>query len=258
MIDINIVKERFSQSRNTYKQEAKVQREIADRLAEEISKIGESSHDRILEIGCGTGFLTDNILSFIKPSHYFINDLSDLMQSDIDSIARKHRFQDYTFIPGDAEELSFAGNLDMVISASTFQWFNDLKRFLNKISGLLNEGGYIVFSTFGKHNFNEIRTTLGIGLDYMPVGEIVDKLTGNYSVIESFEWERKQYFTSPIEVLKHIKLTGVNSVVNSFIGKSKLKLFCEEYINKFSDSSGNVSLTYNPIIVIAQKLSTKR
>jgi malonyl-ACP O-methyltransferase BioC len=254
--DINIIRERFSQSRGTYNREAVVQREIAERLAGKICKIAGLKHDRILEIGSGTGFLTDKILTFLKPSQYFINDLSESMQPDIEKIARAHKFNNYSFIPGDAEEQLFPGGLDFVVSASTFQWFNNLSQFFNKISGLMNEGGYIAFSTFGNDNFKEIRTTLDVGLNYLPAERIVDILTEKFSVVEVDEWVQKQYFSSPFEVLKHMKNTGVNSVVSNFIGKSKLNIFTEEYRKIFSALNGAVSLTYHPIIIIAKKRST--
>lgn len=253
MKDINIIKERFSQSRETYNQKALVQKRIADKLAGKISRIEGLKYDRILEIGSGTGFLTDRILSSFEPSQFLINDLAETMQTDIDAIARKHNFSNYSFIPGDAEEIPFPSGLDLVISSSTFQWFNNLKRFFKRISGLLNRDGYIAFSTFGDDNFKEIRATLNIGLNYLPAEAIIDILTENFVVVEVEEWKHKKYFASPFEVLKHMKQTGVNSIDSNFIGKDKLNLFSEEYRRIFSVLNGDVSLTYHPIIIIAKR-----
>jgi len=251
--DINIIRSRFSQSRKTYNREAVVQREIARKLAGRISSIEGLRYNRILEIGSGTGFLTDEILTLLEPSEYYINDLSESMQPDIEKIARAHNFSNYSFIPGDAEEMELPQRLDFIASASTFQWFRNLEKFFTKIAGLLNEEGYIAFSTFGSDNFKEIRATLNVGLNYLPAEAIVEMLTDKFSVVAVDEWVERIYFSSPVEVLRHMKNTGVNSLERDFIGKSKLNMFTKEYRKIFSVLSGAVSLTYHPIIVIARK-----
>ncbi len=48
-----------------YDEHARVQRHIADRLALRIAALSMPRKPRILEIGCGTGFLTDALSKLI-------------------------------------------------------------------------------------------------------------------------------------------------------------------------------------------------
>ena len=55
MIDKKLVRDRFSKNLEKYNEHARIQKRMAERL---FSFIPEKKYKRILEIGCGTGFLT--------------------------------------------------------------------------------------------------------------------------------------------------------------------------------------------------------
>ncbi len=46
-----------------------------------------------------------------------------------------------------------------------------------------------------------------------------------------------------------MKQTGVNGIRKSYFGKKQLNDFTEAYQQQFSNDSGSVILTYNPIII---------
>ncbi len=60
---------------------------------------------------------------------------------------------------------------------------------------------------------------------------------------------RPFYFDTPLDVLKHIKYSGTNSIKTLNWTVSKLKTFEEYYRQNFS-SGMKVTLTYNPIYVV--------
>ena len=60
-------------------------------------------------------------------------------------------------------------------------------------------------------------------------------------------------FDSPLSVLKHLKETGVTATNNQIWHYKKIVRFCEQYRQQYADEQGNVSLTYVPILMLAQK-----
>ena len=56
--DKQILKTRFNRNFESYNQQAIVQQQIASKLVALLLKFGQTRFERLLEIGCGTGFIT--------------------------------------------------------------------------------------------------------------------------------------------------------------------------------------------------------
>ncbi|MBX2844279.1 MAG: malonyl-ACP O-methyltransferase BioC [Flammeovirgaceae bacterium] len=253
MIEKQIVKNRFGKSTDTYHQQAKVQKKVAEKLVHLCLQLSTNKITRLLEIGCGTGFLTQKILSEFTIKEYFINDMVDpeiMLETQIKS---QLSYKTVQFYPGDAESIALPTNLDTIVSASCFQWFNNLERFFSKITPLINATGILAFSTYGPENFREIKHILGTGLPYQSIEKIICLLKNDFEIFHSEEWQDALKFETPIEVLKNIKSTGVNGISNKYMGKEKLQNFHSEYLKLYANQDDTVSLTYHPIIIIARK-----
>ncbi|MBE9466794.1 MAG: malonyl-ACP O-methyltransferase BioC [Bacteroidetes bacterium] len=251
--DKEIVRNRFNRNFVSYNREAVVQQQIAEKLASMLSKFCKTELNRVLEIGCGTGFLSKNIISDYLVDEYFLNDIAESAFKEIAIYANSKNFYNYKFIHGDAETAVFPENINTIISTSTFQWFNNIEKFISKINYVLNDTGIIAFSTFGKNNFKEIKAVSNVGLEYKTLKELKTIIEPYFNILHAEEWIQKEQFNSPKDVLKHIKLTGVNGLKNEFFGKEKLIKFTEEYQKQFSNNNKTVNLTYHPIIIIAKK-----
>jgi malonyl-CoA O-methyltransferase len=253
-LDKTIIKNRFRKSISTYKETAVVQKSISKKL---ISILGKATTDdtfkSILEIGCGTGFLSEELFKIIKPYHLYINDIVDDMKCELESIFSDIKFNEWTFLSGDAEKIDFPLNLDLVISSSTFQWLENLPAFLEKISTSLKPNGILAFSTFGTDNYREIKKIMNRGLDYYTTDNLVNILLRNFKLLKVIEEHKILNFCKPIDVLKHIKYTGVNGFRNKIWNKKDLESFTREYTLNYSHKEGCVSLTYHPVYIIAQK-----
>ena len=73
-----------------------------------------------------------------------------------------------------------------------------------------------------------------------------------YNFIEYREEKSRLYFDNAIDVLKHLKYTGVNALSPFNLTKSKIKKFEEDYKRKYADNQ-KVYLTYNPVFVVIKK-----
>jgi malonyl-CoA O-methyltransferase len=253
LTDKNMVKSRFYRSIATYNRSAVVQKNIAQELIREVASIEAPRFDKVLEIGCGTGFLTDALLKRFQPQQYILNDLVGLMQNEIAQIASKHDFSRWSFIEGDAEKIPLPGHLDLVVSSSTIQWFQHPAAFFNTISQSLQRNGILALSTFGEENFREIKTLSKVGLHYPSLLELNMWLTPFFKDIQIKEDIVPLHFVSPREILLHIKQTGVNGIERKNWNKTDLFRFESNYRETFSMPGNTLSLTYHPIIIIAKK-----
>jgi len=103
-----ILSRRFSRFAETYEKWAIPQRETARKLVEFVKPAG-----RILDVGCGTGFVTS-----------LIRDPSEVIGVDLSPGMARHysRFHGPCIV-GDAEALPFRDNsFDCVLSSFTLQW----------------------------------------------------------------------------------------------------------------------------------------
>jgi malonyl-ACP O-methyltransferase BioC len=248
-IDKNLVKDKFLSSIKTYDNNAIIQKEMAKILLDiVIEKIG-NNYNNVLEIGSGTGLLTQKIVDNIEFKKLITNDLSENYKGIIRGIVSNLNI-DYKFIEGDAECFEFPENNNLIISNATFQWFDDLNKFIIQSEKLLNKNGILAFTSFGTENFNEISSIYNNGLNYLPINEILKNTDNIFEVVHTFSYKKQLFFNDPFAVLKHIKNTGVNGIINN--NKIKLKEFFEIYTNKYANEQG-VSLTYNPVFIILKK-----
>ena len=238
------IKQNFQRSLNTYDRDAFVQSHIAETLASYITHHA-SPPNRLLEIGCGTGFLTRSLQKWSHLSHYFLNDLNE--------DARSLFGDSYHFVSGNAEDCVLPNKLDAIVSASTFQWFHRLPCFFNRAFTLLNSDGILAFSTFGTDHFHELRHLTGNGLSYFPKDELASFLDeSGFSLLFSGEETTTIYFEKPLDVLRHLRATGVNGGFQSCWSIKRYHTFTSQYEEFFATEQG-IPLTFHPIYMIAKK-----
>lgn len=251
-IDKTLVKRQFDCDLNTYNDTAVVQKQIAKKLIQELALFGIPAQSHLFEVGCGTGFLTQEIMAAFEFDELIVNDISTTAKLKIQELSKYHS-KPIHFMEGDAEEIDFPKNLNALISSSTIQWFNNKKAFFNKVHQSLKANGVFAFSTFGCDNFKEIKSLTGVGLNYHCLDELTEILSDQFNIIKCNEWVDTKIFDSPLDVLRHIKQTGVNGIQKTYFGKKELKKFTVGYNEYFSNKLKQVTLSYNPIIIIAQK-----
>ncbi|ECL6440547.1 malonyl-[acyl-carrier protein] O-methyltransferase BioC, partial [Campylobacter jejuni] len=132
---------------------------------------------------------------------------------------------------------------DLIVSNATLQWL-DLKQVLPTLANMLNEKGILLLSTFGKMNLKEIKQSTGLGLKYFSTKELEQIFKPYFSDIKITEEIVNLEFQNALEVFKHLKLSGVNSLGFYRLNKQFLKEFEEKFQNK---------LTYHPIFILCKK-----
>ena len=198
-----------------------------------------------MELGCGTGFLTQFVSENLEFENYTAIDVVEDCRNYIDKINPK-----INFVKSDIE--SYLKNdktqYDLIISNASLQWIEDLKFTINNALNLLSADSRFIFSTFGDKNFSEIYKTLGIKLNYLSKNEISEMLIGYDFEIEDNIQELT--FNNSLDILKHLKLTGVNAVESKTWTRKDIHNFEEAFETSYN---GVYKLTYNPIYVVVSK-----
>jgi malonyl-ACP O-methyltransferase BioC len=245
-VNKNKVQKGFIKSIETYRKHAIVQEAIASRLIGELRNISNTDFVAVMEIGCGPAVLTEKFFNFFNSNKYYANDIVEEYEDALTSLNPNIKF-----LGGDVEQLNLPAPLDLIISSSTFQWFNNLEAFLKKSYDALNSNGYLVFSTFGPDNYREIKDVENRGLKYISFAKHERLLSKYFDILWSDRETITKYFPSPLNVLNHMKQTGVNGLPGKAWTKSDLKRFTEDYEDLFGTELG-VPLTYQPLYFIAK------
>ena len=250
--DKDLIKERFESSFHTYNELAHVQRRICGRLAESAARYCKGDVRRGFEIGAGTGFLTKCLTSIWPGAKWYLNDLIPACEG---FLAPQTGGADVEYLWGDAEKLEYPHDLDLLASTSTIQWFEDKGAFARKAAAALRLGGYAVLSMFGPENFREIRATTGEGLEYLPIGEVAKVFeNAGFRILFTEEYTETLSFATPRDALKYIKSLGVNSVKKTSWHSGKMEEFEALYRTMFPSPDGGITLTYHPMLLIAERV----
>lgn len=234
MLDKELIKKNFKKSLLTYNQNAIVQNKMAQKLVE---LLPNHSFEDILEIGSYTGVLTNIICEKIKFDSYLALDIID----SCDFIKKINSKID--FIKTDIENFETTKKFDLIIANASLQWCNNFGDTIKKLKTFLKKGGILAFSIFSDKNLIEIKDIFEVGLKYPEIDNL-KMLLRDSKIVKNKETLK---FKSSLELLKHLKFTGVNSINSKKLSyveiKNKLKLLDEKYQN---------TLTYEPLYVIYQ------
>lgn len=252
-IDTQLIVQRFTKAIGTYPHEARVQQQIAAKMISLLQHhLPQRTYKQIIEFGCGTGTYSRMLLRSLRPQRLILNDICQEMQTCCEDMLH-HCTDAVSFVCGNAERMPFPKDTELITSCSALQWFEHPEAFFRRCNDVLNAYGYFAFSTFGQENMKEIRRLTGQGLAYRSRTELENALRPLYDIVHAEEEILSLSFSTPMEVLYHLKQTGVTGTANAVWTRSKLSLFCSEYRRLFPTDSGCVSLTYHPIYIIAKK-----
>ena len=164
------IKLSFSNAAKNYDSNALFQKEVADELLSKyfnppsppFIKGGEGGGFSILDIGCGTGFLSHNLTERFPEANILSCDISHAMVkqalSKLQGTSCKRQTNKIHFLNSDGELLPYkTESFDIVTSNLTYQWMNDIKTAFSEAYRVLRSGGVFVFSTLGTATLKELR-----------------------------------------------------------------------------------------------------
>lgn len=138
-----------------YDDHAVIQRQVAARLAKKIAASPLPSRPKILEIGCGTGFLSRALRQKIDGAEWTLTDLSPEMVERCRTAFGE--VGEFLVMDGEHPGFSPPRRFDLICSSLAAQWFENLPAGLRRLSDLLAPGGAMVIATLGERTFAEWR-----------------------------------------------------------------------------------------------------
>lgn len=271
----------------SYDTHAHVQRDMARRLAASL-KQWMSSKDvnkiNILEIGCGTGTLTEMLVNQWSCASITAIDLAPAMIQAAEDRIRLSTLNMFDDIKGRSSHVRFlladvekwvlnapSESFDLIISNACFQWLSEPKKTLEQIGRLLRKDGLLAFATFGPDTFRELhasffeayRTTemepQRHGLSFQSADQWRELLkdTG-FSEIRDKQYCCTEEYASVRDFLLSVKAQGASTSEavrsRSHVPRRLFANMFKEYDNRFS-TSGGIAATYDLLFI--QALHTK-
>ena len=155
------VAEAFAARAQGYERNASLQAEIAENLARLLPELDDAKTlPKILEVGCGTGFLTRYLLDHYPQGDFLITDLAPEMVAQCRTRIKGANERPCRFAVMDGEVPDCDEGFDLIALSMTLQWFTNPMEGLQRLKGLLKPGGHLLFATTGPGSFPEWRGAL--------------------------------------------------------------------------------------------------
>ncbi len=210
------VKRSFSKAVHSYDEMAGLQRTVGLELLQ-LYQEGNLSKT-ILDIGCGTGFLTGELLALLGDKKLIAFDLALPMVRETQT-----KYKDSTtvrYLCGDAEQLPLkTASINQVFSNVALQWCQNLAMVFGEIKRVLTPNGRLVFSTFGEQTLHELKTAWADVDDFTHVNnfynaqQIKARLTAlGYTDISTKTVIYKSSYESVMALMRELKGIGAHNV----------------------------------------------
>lgn len=196
-----------------YARFATVQRRLAADLAQRVVDLNLTENPAILEIGCGTGFLTRELLDRGVTGSWLITDKAPKMVERCREAVGAASNRRFSVLDGEYGVVEHSGRYDLICSSMAMQWFDDLGSAVRCLIGALKPGGHLVFNTLAAGTFAEWHEAhrkhgLSAGVVRFPRVETLRKQFAQFAM-RNFETERHVVsHESARDFVRRLKLIG--------------------------------------------------
>ncbi len=250
-MDKQRVAQAFLKSVRSYDTEAVVQKEAAEALVTSCLHFCNKKHNRVLEIGCGSGLLCQKFTDCFDVDKYIVNDLNaSFCEITQEKVADKS--VNISSLVGDAEEITLPDKCDLILSSSTMQWFEDVDSFVKKTYSQLVDDGIFAFTMFSEGTMKELKALTQRGLNYVSARELYDSLARYYTVMSFEKYEKQLFFSAFGDIVRHMKQTGVNGLSGKRFTIPELRRVAREYEQCFRTKRG-LPVSYHYILAVARR-----
>ncbi|MBI3755957.1 MAG: methyltransferase domain-containing protein [Deltaproteobacteria bacterium] len=157
----NDIRLAFSNAAKNYDTHALFQKEMAKELLNGFVLPVTTHHSpftTILDIGCGTGFLTHGLSEIFPKANIFGCDIAHEMTGQATCKVKSAKSKKTYFLTADGGVLPYKNKaFDMVASNLAYQWIHDAKTAFSEAHRVLRPGGIFIFSTLGGETLKELR-----------------------------------------------------------------------------------------------------
>ena len=251
----------FSQGVKNYLSHSQVQKKCAEKLLKLSQKYATSiPNGSILEIGCGTGFVTQGLIKQF-PNHHL--DIIDISEEMLKYCAKNLQISEQQkaliqFRQIDGEHIKPAKNTySAMISSFTVQWFEDIVNSLNCVINSLKPQGVLLIAFPNDQSFPEWRRMCyDLGLPFtrnqLPNStKLIQKLSIPPHKIYIFEERIPINYNNAAEFFRSLKIIGAGYNLN----QEKLSIpEMKQLINYWNSQCypKNIEITYDVTFLVIQ------
>lgn len=233
---------RFGESRETYDSSALIQHNVARSLADRLIAISANRacrYNTAIEIGAGNGRLTAIYAPALNIKRLELWDLT------MPEEACRH-YPEAICIADDAEARLFEisdNSIDLIVSASTIQWFNSPCSALRQIERALTRGGIAAITLYTTGTYESLAKATGVSINYVSPERIRSSLSSNCDIIYLNTDCHTAEFENTRQLIEHMRLTGVNAAGSTPTAT----------LRKILNDNTLIQLEYNSTTIIFQK-----
>jgi len=274
------IKQSFAAAAVTYDGVAALQRTVGRALLSTIDT--EKLAGTLLDLGCGTGFLTSELLGFAQQVGCALRTVNlaecsengtrcvpytTLIALDIAlpmlqlTRTKLADTPNVSYLCADAEQLPLAGDVvDGVFSNLALQWCINLEAVFTDIKRVMKPDGRLVFSTFGPQTLQELKTAWAKVDNYSHVNDFYSEqqltrflqLAGYTEIAVETRLYRSSY-DSVLALMKELKHIGAHNVIAGRNKSITTKTVMQRMIGEYERHRANdlIPATFEVMIVTA-------
>jgi len=257
-IDKNKVKSSFALAVNSYDELATLQRKVGLKLLQDFS--GESDSYPMVDIGCGTGFITQQLIDRGAVGQLIAIDIALSMVQK--TKMKMGCFQNVQYICADAEFIPIENHsIHTIFSNLALQWCQNLTAVFSGFNKMLKKDGRLRFSTFGPSTLQELKLAWSEVDDYTHVNEFYSADNLQYFLkcagFKDIQIETKCYlshYATVIDLMRELKGIGAHNVLSKRNRKTTSKASMQAMISAYEREAGRgeISATYEILFVSAK------
>lgn len=238
----------FGRAAKHYDKAAEFQRQVGHRLLSQLPAASVAG-SQILDLGCGTGYFSDQLTQ--RGLRVCAADLSVSMLEQ----AQRRCGNRVQYLQADAEQLPLEVNqFDMAFSSLALQWCRDLSVPLRELKRVVKPGGRILFSTLADGSLAELKAAWQQVDQYQHVNQFLSpneiKLALAQAGLPQADLEFSpvtMYYPSAMDLMKDLKGIGATHLQQGrqagLAGRARLKALEGAY-EAFRTPTGQLPATY--------------
>lgn len=255
------VADSFSRAACSYDGAAELQRQVANELLAFIKSSDQRDEiASILDLGCGTGFMTQAMYEQGLAQQLYAADIAEGMIS----YGKSHHPANAQWLCADAEDLPLANDLlQWVYSSFALQWCPNLTQAFSEIFRVLETDGYFACAIPGPGTLGELEASWQQVDQFVHVNQFPSEkeIVASLEAVgfQDIEVKRKTFilgFPSVKALMMELKSIGAHNLngdrSKGMTGKSKLKKLFGAY-EHFRGDNGKLPATYEVISWVARK-----